>query len=62
MAEAINAIRTMQAKDVISAKLATAYVTIDGQRFLLFQAKKMEAEAKKKKSGSADSRTCFQRP
>lgn len=50
MAEAINAIRTMQAKDVISAKLATAYVTIDGQRFLLFQAKKMEAKAKKKKA------------
>lgn len=50
MADAINAIRTMQAKDVISARLATAYVTIDGQRFLLFQAKKIEAKAKKKKT------------
>ena len=27
MAEELNAIRTMLAKDVISAKLATAYVT-----------------------------------
>ena len=36
MAEELNAIRTMLAKDVISAKLSTAYVTIDGNRYLLF--------------------------
>lgn len=36
----LNAIRTMAAKDVVSAKLANAYVTIDGNRYLLFQAKR----------------------
>lgn len=45
----INALRTMQAKDVIAAKLATAYVTINGNRYLLFQAKKFEAKFKKNK-------------
>lgn len=47
---AINAIRTMQAKDVVSARLASAYVTVDGERFLLFQAKKLEAKFEKKKA------------
>lgn len=45
----INAIRTMQAKDVVTAKLATAYITIDGNRFLLFQAKKFSAKYTKSK-------------
>lgn len=44
-----DAIRTMLAKDVISSKLATAYITVDGQRFLLFQAKKLEATLEKEK-------------
>lgn len=46
---AINAIRTMHAKDVISAREATAYVTVNGERFLLFQAKKLEAKLEKTK-------------
>nr|DAS85654.1 MAG TPA: tail tube protein [Caudoviricetes sp.] len=50
MAEAINAIRTMHAKDVISAKLANAYVTIGDERYLLFQAKNLEAKFEKEKS------------
>lgn len=36
----LNAIRTMAAKDVVSAKLANAYVTIDGNRYLLFRRKR----------------------
>lgn len=47
---AINAISTMQAKDVISARLAVAYITVNGERFRLFQAKKLEAKAEKTKS------------
>lgn len=35
-----DAIKTMLAKDVINAKLATAYITVNGKRYLLFQAKK----------------------
>lgn len=46
---AIDAIRTMQAKDVIAAKMASAYVTIDGKRYLLFQAKSLEAKLEKDK-------------
>ena len=46
---ALSAIRTMHAKDVISAKLASAYVSVKGERFLLFQAKKLEAKLEKKK-------------
>ena len=38
-----DAIKTMLAKDVINAKLATAYITVNGKRYLLFQAKKLEA-------------------
>lgn len=49
MADSINAIRTMQAKDVVASKLATAYITIDGNRYLLFQAKKFSAKYKKTK-------------
>ena len=45
----LNAIRTMAAKDVVSAKLANAYVTVDGNRYLLFQAKKITANFKKTK-------------
>lgn len=46
---AIDAIRTMQAKDVIAAKMASAFVTIDGNRYLLFQAKNLEAKLEKDK-------------
>lgn len=45
----INAIQTMAAKDVVSAKLANAYVTIEGNRYLLFQAKNLKASIKKTK-------------
>ncbi|WP_301861143.1 phage tail tube protein [uncultured Megasphaera sp.] len=45
----INAIRTMFAGDVISAKLASAYVTIDNNRYLLFQAKSLSATIEKDK-------------
>ncbi len=46
---AIDAIRTMQAKDVVAAKMASAFVTIDGNRYLLFQAKNLEAKMEKDK-------------
>ena len=46
---AIDAIRTMQAKDVIAAKMASAYITVNGERFLLFQAKNLKATLKKEK-------------
>lgn len=49
MADELNAIRTMLAKDVISAKLSTAYLTTDGHRYLLFQAKSLEAKIEKTK-------------
>lgn len=39
----------MRAKDTVSAKLASAYVTIEGRRYLLFQAKDFEANFKKNK-------------
>ena len=44
-----EAIRTMLAGDVISAKLASAFVTIDGNRYLLFQAKSLTATIEKEK-------------
>ena len=44
-----DAIRTMFAGDVISAKLASAYTTINGNRYLLFQAKSLEATIEKDK-------------
>jgi hypothetical protein len=40
---------TMRARDAVSSKLATAYVTIEGERYLLFQAKSFEASFKKTK-------------
>ena len=39
----------MNAKDVISAKLATAYITIGSNRYILFQAKNLEATFEKNK-------------
>lgn len=45
----LSAIRTMIAADVISAKLASAYITVDGNRYLLFQAKSLEASVEKEK-------------
>lgn len=44
-----DAIRTMFAGDVISAKLASAYITVDDSRYLLFQAKSLEATIEKQK-------------
>ena len=40
---------TMNAKDAISAKLAECYVTIEGRRYLLMQAKDFEAKFEKTK-------------
>nr|DAL55765.1 MAG TPA_asm: tail tube protein [Caudoviricetes sp.] len=45
----VNAIETMLAKDVISAKMAMAYITVDGRRYKLFQGKKLEAKFDKDK-------------
>lgn len=45
-----DSIRTMHAKDVISAKLASCYITIGGERFKLLQAKKFEASIEKNKA------------
>lgn len=42
-------VATMRARDAVSSKLATAYVTIEGNRYLLFQAKSFEANYKKTK-------------
>lgn len=42
-------IQTMQARDVVSARLAYCYATINGDRFLLMMAKNLKAEAKKNK-------------
>lgn len=44
-----EAIRTMHARDAVSAKLASCYVTINGERFLLMQAKDLEAKIEKNK-------------
>lgn len=44
-----NAITTMVAKDAISAKLAAAYVNVGNERYLLFQAKSLEATIEKEK-------------
>lgn len=40
---------TMNAKDAISAKLAECFVTIEGRRYLLMQAKDFEAKFEKTK-------------
>lgn len=49
MAEVLGAIGTMLPKDVISAKLAVAYITTGGNRYLLFQAKSLSAKIEKEK-------------
>ena len=42
--------RTMHAKDVVSAKLASCVINnLNGERFLLMQAKNLEAKAEKNK-------------
>lgn len=40
----MNELATMNAKDTVSAKLAECFVTIEGNRYLLFQAKNFEAK------------------
>lgn len=45
----IDALRTMFAGDVISAKLASAYITVGSNRYLLFQAKSLTATIDKTK-------------
>lgn len=40
---------TMQAKDAVSAKLAECFATIEGNRYLLMQAKTFEAKFEKEK-------------
>ena len=40
---------TMNAKDAISAKLASCYVTIGNERYLLMQAKNVEVKYEKDK-------------
>ena len=42
-------VTTMETKDALSAKLARAFATIEGERYLLFQAKSFEASFKKSK-------------
>lgn len=44
-----DSITTMHARDAISAKLASCYITIDGERYLLMQAKNLEARVEKNK-------------
>ena len=39
----------MQAKDAVSAKLAECFATIEGNRYLMLQAKKFEAKFEKEK-------------
>ena len=41
--------RVMQAKDAVSAKLAECFATIEGNRYLLMQAKTFEAKFEKEK-------------
>lgn len=45
----ISAIGTMFAGDVLLAKMASAYITVDGNRYLLFQAKSLKATVEKDK-------------
>lgn len=40
---------TMRAQDAVSSQLASAFVTIEGNRYLLFQAKSFESSFKKTK-------------
>ena len=48
-AAVISAVETMLAKDVVSAKMAMAYLTVNGNRYKLFQAKSLEAKFDKEK-------------
>ncbi len=41
--------KVMQAKDAVSAKLAECFATIEGNRYLMMQAKKFEAKFEKEK-------------
>jgi hypothetical protein len=41
--------KVMQAKDAVSAKLAECFATIEGNRYLMLQAKKFEAKFEKEK-------------
>ena len=45
-----DAIRTMEAADVISAKLANCYIIVGSTRKLLFQAKDLKATKKEQKA------------
>ena len=38
--EILDALKTMDAGDVVSSKLASCYIVTGGNRYLLFQAKK----------------------
>lgn len=40
---------TMMSKDAVAAKLASCYITVEGKRYLLMQAKNFEASFKKNK-------------
>jgi len=55
-------LRPAWVQDVISAKLASAYVTVDGNRYLLFQAKSLEATIEKEKEEVATERRFSLRP
>lgn len=48
-AAVIKAVETMLAKDVVSSKMAMAYITVDGKRHKLFQAISLEAKLDKEK-------------
>lgn len=41
--------QTMRARDVVASKLANCFVTVEGQRYLLMQATKLEAKFEKNK-------------
>ena len=45
--EILDALKTMEAGDVVSSKLASCYIVENGDRHLLFQAKKLSATIKK---------------
>lgn len=48
-AAVINAVETMLAKDVVSSKMAMAYITVNSNRLKLFQAVSLEAKLDKEK-------------
>lgn len=49
MADELLSIGTMQASDVISSKLAMAYIRVNGNQYKLFQGKQLEANYDKEK-------------